>query len=93
MTFNSMLVANDDTNTIAFFSPNRKDDSIGYFFAESLFSSLKRTFQDPIIYEYFDDVEVYIDDSTFHRADPKRKIDQMRMEKYHWTIPSPKPDK
>ena len=90
MTFNTMLRMNSDTNTIGFFSPNRNDDSIGYFFAESLFTSLKRVFQEPIINEYFDDIEIYIDESKHHRADPKRKIDQMRMEKYHWVIRNPK---
>ena len=93
MIFNSMLITNSDTNTIGFFSPDRKDDSVGYFFAESLLTSLKRAFQDPIINEYFDDIEVYIDESKFHRANPKRKIDQMRMERYHWTILSPKSGK
>jgi hypothetical protein len=28
----------------------------------------------------------YIGASKTHRADPKRKIDQLRMAKYHWTI-------
>ena len=93
MTFSSMLIANGDTNTIGFFSPDRKSDSIGYFFAESLFTNLMKAFQDSVVDEYFDDIEVYVDDSKLHRLDPKRKIDQMRMEKYHWTIQKPKSGK
>lgn len=93
MTFNSILITNSDTNTIGFFSPDRKNDSIGYFFSESLFTSLKKAFQDSVVDEYFDDIEVYIDESKLHRADPKRKIDQMRMEKDHWTIQDSKPSK
>jgi hypothetical protein len=86
MTFSSILTSTNGTNTIEFFCQDRKNDSIGYSFAESLMGTLRNTFQDSVITEYFDDIEVYIDESKFHRADPRRKIDRMRMEKYHWTI-------
>jgi hypothetical protein len=89
MTINSLLINKNDINTIGFFSPDRKNDSNGYFFVESLLGTLGKTFQDSVITEYFDDIEVYIDDSKSHRANPQRKIDRMRMEKYHWTIRNP----
>jgi hypothetical protein len=92
MTINTRLTYNSDTNHIGFRSPDRKSDSIGYAFSESIIRSLEKAFQDSIVNEYFEDIEPYIDESKTHPADPNRKIDQLRMKRYHWTIRKPNQD-
>lgn len=84
MAISAILINKQDTNTIYFHSP-QKTDSIGYHFTKSLIDILSNTFRDTLISQYFYDIETYIDDSKFHTADPKRKIDQLRMKKYNWS--------
>ena len=88
MRISSLLTYKRDTNIISFLALSKKEDSIHYNFTKSLFEILKNTFQDSLITDYFNDIEEYIDESKFRRADPKKKIDQLRMKKYHWTIRS-----
>jgi len=82
----TLLVDKTDTNGIYFHSPHKNSDSIGYDFSKSLFEIFKNTFQDTLITDYFDDLETYIDESKPQKTDPRRKIDQLRMEKYHWSF-------
>jgi hypothetical protein len=86
MGISTLLTSKTDTNAIYFWSPSKKSDSVGYIFTESLFRILRNAFQDTLVNQYFNDLEEYIDESKFHKADPKREIDQLRMKKYHWTI-------
>lgn len=82
----SFLIYKRDTNSIYFHSPDRQSDSAGYNFSKSLFEICKSTFQDTLINDYFDDLETYIDKSKLHKTSPKSKVDQLRIEKYHWSI-------
>jgi hypothetical protein len=86
MNISTLLTIGGDTNFIHLWSPLRNEDSIGYQFTETLLTVLKRTFQDTLANEYFTELEEYIDASKWHSADPKRKIDQIRMKKYGWRI-------
>lgn len=89
MGISSFLISNADTTSINYHSPHREEDSAGYAFSKSLIDILRNTFPDTLITEYFNDIDVYLDDSKWHRADPKGRIDQLRMKKYHWTIRKP----
>jgi len=86
MGISSLYIYKKDTISIHFHSPSKIEDSIGYSFSKSLFEILKNTFQDTVVTDYFNDIESYIDESKWRRADPKRKFDQLRMKKYNWTI-------
>lgn len=86
MTINTLLTIGGDSNFIHFWSPEKNGDTIGYRFTETLLTVLKRTFQDTVANEYFNEPEEYVDDSKHHPANPKRKNDRLRMEKYGWKI-------
>ena len=89
MGISSVLIHNKDTIAISFHGPSKDSDSIGYNFSKSVFEILKSSFNDTLVSQYIDDIEAYIDESKWRRADPKRKIDQVRMKKYNWTIRKP----
>ena len=86
MTISSKLINRGDTNFISFWNPTYNEDSIGYFFSDSIFKIVPSIFKDSLITEYFNELEEYIDNSKSHHADAKRKIDQLRMKKYNWKI-------
>ena len=86
MAISSLLINNGDPNGIYFHSPSQQGDSVGYHFTKSLFSILQNTFQDTVVNQYLYDLETYIDESKWHIADSNRKIDQLRMKKYYWSI-------
>lgn len=86
MTFNSMLLINKDTNYISFGNQPFPKGSAGYNFEYTLFTLLGSTFKDSLTTEYFTEMEGYLDESKYQRADPKRKIDRLRMNKYNWRI-------
>jgi len=75
-----------DTSNLYFRNPDKRSDTIGYRITKSLIDLLKMDFNDSIVNEYLDDIESYMDESKFHRVDPKRGIDQLRMKKYGWSI-------
>jgi len=82
-----MLIKNTDTSFLYFRSPSvNEPDSSGYRITKSAIDQFKMLFNDSMITDYLYDVEGYMDDSKFHRADPKRKIDQLRMKKYNLRI-------
>lgn len=89
MSVNSLFVFKNDTNSLRYRSSNRKTDSIGYDFVESVFTSLKYTFRDSIVTRYFQFIGCYIDDSKICPADSAWEFDRMRMKKYHWGIRKP----
>ncbi len=89
MGINSLLINNGDTNNIYFHSPSKTTDSIGYNYTNLMVGILKKTFQDTLVNQYFNDLEEYIDESKSHKADTSRILDQLRMKKYSWTIKSP----
>jgi hypothetical protein len=82
----SVLFYKSDTSRMVFQSPNIKRDSIAFAFTNSIFTILPIIFKDSVSTEYFAEMEEYIDASKNHKASRARKIDRMRMEKYHWTI-------
>lgn len=86
MTFNSMLKINQDTNFISFGNQPFPTGSAGYNFEYSLFTFLGSTFKDSLTTEYFTEMEGYLDESKYQKANPNRKIDRLRMKKYNWRI-------
>jgi hypothetical protein len=86
MTISSTLIDSRDTNHISLRCASLKADRAAYFFSRNILRILQLTFQDSLLTDYFNEMEEYIDPSKDHKADPKRKIDQLRIKKYHWTI-------
>jgi hypothetical protein len=86
MGIETLLTNKADTNSIYFWSPSKKTDSIGYVFTKSLFKIIGNTFHDTLINEYFNDLEGYIEESKLLKAERIRKIDHLRIKKYNWTI-------
>jgi len=82
----SLLIDKGDTSRMSFQSPDNKRDSFAFAFTNSIFTTLPKIFKDSVSTEYFAEMEEYIDESKFHKASTSRKIDRMRMAKYHWTI-------
>jgi hypothetical protein len=82
-----MSIKDLDTTILYFRSPNIVEpDSSGYRITKDAIEQLSLLYEDTVIREYLLDIESYMDDSKFHRADPKRIIDQMRMKKYNLRI-------
>ena len=82
----SLLVDKTDTNAIYFHSPHKNTDIIGYNFSKSLVRIFRNTYKDTLSTDYFDDLETYIGESKMRKTNSTRKIDQLRMEKYHWSF-------
>jgi hypothetical protein len=80
VTFN--LVKNEDSTNRIFLTPGRNNNPLGYLFTSKAISTFKTIFNDPLVSDYFDRINDYIDDSTFLRNTSDSEYFKQRKQMY-----------